>query len=107
MTMQQPPDKPTHAAAEIKLDGRFDYSRHRDFKQRCGEALDNGQVSTIIVDLHQVAYMDSTALGMLLLLRDKASSACKRVELRGARGKVAEALKTANFHTLFAHCDFA
>jgi anti-anti-sigma factor len=54
------------------------------------------------VDLGEVAYLDSSALGMLLMLRDKAKSAGREVRLVNARGSVRQVLEIANFGKLFA-----
>ena len=51
-------------------------------------------------DLGNVAYLDSSALGMLLMLRDKAKSSGKTVCLANARG-VRQVLDIANFGKLF------
>ena len=53
------------------------------------------------VDLGNVAYLDSSALGMLLMLRDKAKSSGKTVCLANARGSVRQVLDIANFGKLF------
>jgi anti-anti-sigma factor len=58
-------------------------------------------VSQIQVDLGGVDYLDSSALGMLLMLRDKAKGAGKEVSLANARGSVKQVIEIANFGKLF------
>lgn len=56
----------------IVIKGRFDFSSHqlfRDAYERFYKAPD-----TYIVDLKDTTYLDSSALGMLLLLRDHAGA---------------------------------
>lgn len=48
-----------------------------------------------------VDYLDSSALGMLLMLRDKLGGANKEVALVGVRGNVKQVLDIANFAKLF------
>ena len=87
--------------AVIRLKGRFDFAGHREFK-RCYEgALNQPSVQQIDIDLRSVEYLDSSALGMLLLLRERADGAHKRVTLSNCRGAVRQVLDTANFSKLF------
>lgn len=88
--------------ATLAIQGRFDFSAHKEFR-KCGEeALAMPGLKTIEVDLREVDYLDSSALGMLLLLREKAraASACE-VSLSGCRGLVQQILEVANFSRLF------
>jgi anti-anti-sigma factor len=48
-----------------------------------------------------VDYLDSSGLGMLLMLREKAQAANKTVSLRNCRGAVRQVLDIANFAKLF------
>ncbi|QID18271.1 STAS domain-containing protein [Nitrogeniibacter mangrovi] len=84
----------------LKLGGRFDFNAHREFRDGVDSVLQKeGRVD---VDLAEVAYLDSSALGMLLMLRDKAKSAGREVRLVNARGSVRQVLEIANFSKLFA-----
>ena len=85
----------------VSLSGRFDFNRHREFRSACDPLLEDSQVQSVHVDLGQVDYMDSSALGMLLMLRDKAKSSGKTVCLANARGSVRQVLDIANFGKLF------
>lgn len=85
----------------LSLSGRFDFNHHREFRNACAPLLEEAAASVIQVDLGQVDYMDSSALGMLLMLRDKAGAAGKRVELCHVQGNVRQVLEIANFDKLF------
>jgi anti-anti-sigma factor len=63
--------------------------------------MDNAEVRTLVVDLTGVDYLDSSALGMLLMVRDKASSANKAILLANAQSGVKQVLDIANFSKLF------
>lgn len=86
----------------IKLTGRFDFASHKDFRNACSEALLAGGNGEIEVDLGDVDYLDSSALGMLLLLREKARAAQRDVTLTNCRGTVQHILKVANLGKLFS-----
>lgn len=84
----------------IALQGRFDFNAHREFREAVDQAVKES-AGTIQVDLASVDYLDSSALGMLLMLRDKAKGAGKEVALANARGSVKQVIDIANFGKLF------
>jgi HptB-dependent secretion and biofilm anti anti-sigma factor len=84
----------------IVLQGRFDFNAHREFREVVEQAI-KGAVREVQVDLGAVDYLDSSALGMLLMLRDKAKGAGKEVALANARGSVKQVIDIANFGKLF------
>jgi anti-anti-sigma factor len=84
----------------IVLQGRFDFNAHREFRDAVEQAVKDSP-NQIIVDLGGVDYLDSSALGMLLMLRDRAKGAAKEVSLANARGSVKQVIDIANFGKLF------
>ncbi len=85
----------------LRPQGRFDFNSFRDFRTRYEEALAQEGVKCVLVDLQQVQYIDSAALGILLLLRDKAASLGIKVELANLHGTVKDVMEIANFHKVF------
>ena len=85
----------------IRLNGRFDFSAHRIFRDSYAASLNADDVRELEVDLGAVDYLDSSALGMLLMLREKAEAANKIVSLANCRGSVRQVLDIANFGKLF------
>ena len=93
----------SHASTtSIVMNGRFDFSKHRAFRDACEDALASANVKVVHVDLREVSYLDSAALGMLLLLRDKAKTAQKTVSIATKPGTVRDTLRVAHFQDLFA-----
>ncbi|MCX5741904.1 MAG: STAS domain-containing protein [Proteobacteria bacterium] len=80
----------------IHISGRFDYHLIKDFQQVLSRTP-----RTWVVDLTDVDYLDSSALGMLLLLRERVAGASERVELRGVHGQPREVLLMARFERMF------
>jgi HptB-dependent secretion and biofilm anti anti-sigma factor len=87
--------------AIVKLVGRFDFNTHRDFRSAYEPLVADAAVRSVTVDFSSVDYLDSSALGMLLMLRDRFSGANKEVALSGVRGNVKQVLDIANFNKLF------
>ena len=91
-----------HETAVIRLSGRFDFSGHREFRHCYEAALQEPSVRRIDVDLNAVEYLDSSALGMLLLLKEQAEARSLPVSLLNCGGTVREILDVANFDVMFA-----
>lgn len=81
----------------IQISGRFDFSVHNEFRQASKQAESN--VKRIVIDLSNTDYLDSSALGMLLVLRDKVDG--NAIKIIGARPDVKKILEIANFNKLF------
>lgn len=88
--------------ATVKLAGRFDFNTHREFRSAYEPLVTDPTVRSVVVDFAGVDYLDSSALGMLLMLRDKLGGANKEVVLTGVRGNVKQVLDIANFGKLFS-----
>lgn len=87
--------------AVLSLSGRFDFTLHKDFRDSYEQALADKVVKEIEINLRDVDYLDSSALGMLLLLKDRAAQAGASIFLSNCRETVRQILEIANFHKLF------
>ena len=87
--------------ARISISGRFDFQTHRDFKAAYAPSLENAEVNEIEVELSEVVYLDSSALGMMMLLRERAQAAGKSVVLVRPNPAIVQILDIANFNKLF------
>lgn len=88
--------------ATISMTGRFDFHAHRQFRDTYERFMQDGEVREVELDLGGVEYLDSSALGMLLLLREKASNVNKALALSNCHGVVQQVLEVANFYRLFS-----
>jgi len=82
----------------ITIDGRFDFNAHHDFRNvyRNEEA---GSAYTI--DMSKTDYIDSSALGMLLLLREHAGNESANITISGCNDDIKKILSISNFEKLF------
>jgi anti-anti-sigma factor len=85
--------------ATIKIAGRFDFSSQRDFRNAYKK--DAEDAINFIVDLSETEYIDSSALGMLLLLNEHAESLNGHVKLSKPAPAIRDILSVANFEKLF------
>ncbi len=89
------------AVATVSLAGRFDFNAHRDFRETVDKVLAEAGVRQLRLDFRQVDYIDSSALGMLMLLKEKADNSHKQVTLANCTGTARQVLEIANFSKLF------
>ncbi len=92
----------TNATATLHLRGRFTFGAHREFKKAYAQKLDNPQIRDIVVDLSGVHYVDSSALGMLLVLRDHTQASNKNLVLSNPSSLVSKTFDIANFRQIFS-----
>ncbi|MBN8895148.1 MAG: STAS domain-containing protein [Rhodanobacter sp.] len=83
----------------LQLGERFDFSIHREFHDAC---LGAGRVArSYLIDLAEVTHMDSSALGMLLLLREHAGADHADIRIVNAGTELRGTLRVAGFDKLF------
>ncbi|HEX5843839.1 MAG TPA: STAS domain-containing protein [Pseudomonas sp.] len=83
----------------ILIQGRFDFGAHQEFRnayERVGSTP-----KSYVVDLQGTTYLDSSALGMLLLLRDHAGGDSAQIRLLNCNPDVRKILAISNFEQLF------
>ena len=84
----------------ILINGRFDFTLHSEFRRAYRDHPNEGDLQ-YQVDLSKVNYMDSSALGMLLLLREYAGGDSARVIIANPSPRVRKVLEIANFQKMF------
>ncbi len=85
----------------IAMFGRFDFQLWRSFRNSYAPLLDNASIKEISVEMSKVDYLDSSAMGMLLLLSERAKAANKTVTLLTTSSFVSQVLDIANFSKVF------
>ncbi len=83
----------------ITVDGRFDASLLDEFRLSYESVPDT--VKKYIVDLKRTEHLDSSALGMLLVLRDFAGGDKSNVEIANANSEVKKIFTISSFEKLF------
>ena len=86
-------EKRTGIVAAIR--GRFDYHLYSDFRTLCDRVSAHQPVS---IDLENTTNLDSSALEMLLQLRERVTT---RIVLKHPSPDIARILNVANFDKLF------
>ena len=88
-------------AIEIVMAGQFTFNFNQKFKQIL-TALEREDINTVSVNLRDVEFIDSSGLGMLLLLRDECLKREINISLHNAQGQVQKILTISKFEQIFA-----
>lgn len=88
--------------AVLALTGRFDFNAHREFREGYESLMQKPGIRALEIDMGGVDYLDSSALGMLLLLKDSAASRNIKLQITRTSGTVRQILEIANFNKLFS-----
>jgi HptB-dependent secretion and biofilm anti anti-sigma factor len=82
----------------VKITGRFVFGLHKKFRNAW---LGSPSGQKFVIDMARVEYMDSAAMGMLLVLRDQVGGDDANIELINCPPMVLKLLQIANFQSMF------
>lgn len=85
----------------LTLEGRFDMGSQLAFRNAYRKLLPNIHGGELAVDLGAVDYIDSSALGALLLMREEVGIHDVAVSLVGCKPHIERVLAMAHFNRLF------
>jgi len=89
------------SAITISIDGNFDYTLYKGFRDAYQKGLSEG-VTKFILNLSKTKYMDSSALGMLLVLKDRSDYGNITVTIKNCNKEIKNILAISNFEKLFS-----
>ena len=89
-----------HGSYHVTMRGSFTFSDHLAFRDILKEMATEG-VNNVAFYLSEVEFVDSAALGMLLLARESAEKQHKNLTLHGATGQVKKMFDMSQFERLF------
>lgn len=82
----------------IEVSGHFGFSIYQQFREACAPGAGPRRY---VIDLKDTEYMDSAALGMLLVLRDQAGGDRADIRIVNCNPDVRKILTVARFDQLF------
>ena len=86
------------SAVLIAIKGRFDFNAHDDFRKVYRNEKSDAAYT---IDMSGTEYIDSSALGMLLLLREHAGNESANITITGCNDDVKNIFAISNFEKLF------
>jgi len=87
--------------AVMHIAGRFGINGFSYFRETCDMQLLLHGVTSLEIDISGVVSFNSSALGMLLLARERAKTSGKELQLSNLNENMLHVFRTANFHRLF------
>ena len=85
----------------IKVGGRFDFAVQNEFRDCYYNAKETGKDTNFIIDMNNTSYMDSSALGMLLMMREYLGGNSAKISIINCSADIKNILTVANFQSLF------
>ena len=83
----------------ITIKNRLDLNDHHDFRNCYRNENPNAMYK---IDLSETDYIDSSALGMLLLLREFAGGTTANITISGCNERIKKIMAYTNFEELFS-----
>ena len=96
LTTSTSPDGQTFT---IQIKGKFDFNLVQSFRNAYTEV--NRDLSTVVVDLRETEYMDSSALGMLLNMQKSLNSKVGAIKIANCRPQIKKILQISRFDKKF------
>lgn len=85
---------------QVSVSGRMTHADHRGFRAILS-GINEAGAQRIVFDLAKAEFLDSSALGMLLIVRDAAVQQQRVVVLKGASGQVEKLIAIGKLHKYF------
>ena len=82
----------------ISIHDCFDFGVHKEFRASYKDREDS---NSYVIDMKNVNYIDSSALGMMLLLHEHAAAHKGKVLIKNCNPEIKKILTIANFDRLF------
>lgn len=88
--------------ATIQIHGHFNFAQHGAFRDVCKAVLAQQDIKSLEINLMEVDHLDSSALGMLLVLRDQAAERhIQRILISNTKPVVRQIFAIAKFDKFF------
>lgn len=78
---------------------KFDYELHSEFRELY---QDENKCEDVVLDMRKTEYMDSSALGMMLQLKEFSEKSNSKISVTNTNSNIMKILKIANFDKLFS-----
>ncbi len=85
---------------QVLIEGRMTHADHRQFRDILAR-VNETQPRRVVFDLSHVDFVDSSALGMLLIVRDACVQQSRTIVLKNPTGQVEKLTKIAKLHKYF------
>ena len=83
----------------LTVSGKMDVTLYKEFNDSYKDKID--LVSKVVLNFKDVEYVDSSGLGMLLVLRERSGGDSADIDIINVNPNVKKILETTNFQHLF------
>jgi anti-anti-sigma factor len=86
---------------DVDMRGQLTFGDHRAFRRILKKIEESDDIRNVVFRMDKLDFVDSAALGMLLLVYDAVEKKQKKLVIRGAKGQVKKMFALAHFQRLF------
>lgn len=87
--------------AVLALEGELDFATLGQLRAAAEAALQDGDVTVVVLDLHALRFLDSSGLGLWVELHDRAARCGKSLQLRDVPAATQRVLELGGLASLF------
>ena len=88
------------SSCDMAISGKFTFADRQVFRDLFKD-ITSQDIKKLSIELSQVEFVDSAALGILLLARDEAEKSETELILKSPQGQVKRMFEISKFHDLF------
>ncbi len=89
------------STTSVKMSGQFTFSDTHKFKNILNLVTQN-KILGLVIDLSDITFIDSSSMGMLLLLRDECQTNNISLNIHSPQGQVEKIFRISKFYDLFS-----
>jgi len=93
---------PDNQTLLINISGHFDFSLSSAFRKTYENLLDNAQNKQYVIDLRNVSTIDSSALGMLLIMRSYVGETGNAIKIVNCNKFISKIFQITHFDKMFS-----
>ncbi len=86
----------------LSLKGRFTFKDYEQWRKAVSEAVSRDGITSVVVDFSDVEFIDSAAIGMLLVLREEGQEKKVSISIENSQGQVHKILELSKMLELFS-----
>jgi len=87
-------------SCSFQLSGKFTFADHQNFRQII-ETIKSGKFTSVQLDFTNVDFLDSAALGMILVSREESQKNSVELTLSNPVGHVQKMFELSDFYSMF------
>lgn len=86
---------------QAEFAGKFTFADNKSFNALISEAMEGSDITILQIDIAKLEFIDSSALGLLLMLNETAAKKGKQLVIKNPQGHVKKVFEVSKFYNIF------